>query len=62
VGNQVQFTNLDGAKHTSTEDNKLFETKLLAKDESEMIIFNDIGEFNYYCVPHPWMKAKIIVK
>jgi plastocyanin len=22
----------------------------------------DIGEYEYFCLPHPWMKAKVIVE
>jgi len=39
-----------------------FTTKLLAHGESESIVFEKEGEFNYSCAPHPYMKGKLIVK
>lgn len=62
VGDIVEFTNLDTVKHSAVEDNGVFDTGLLGKDESKQITFNEAGEFAYHCGPHPGMKANIIVK
>jgi plastocyanin len=24
--------------------------------------FDEVGEFEYFCTPHPWMRAKVIVE
>jgi plastocyanin len=62
VGDIVEFTNLDGVKHSAVEDNGVFDTGLLGKGESKSITFSEAGEYGYYCGPHPNMRAKIIVK
>jgi plastocyanin len=62
VGDIVEFTNLDGVKHSAVEDNGVFDTGLLGKGESKSVTFSEAGEFGYYCGPHPNMRAKIIVK
>jgi plastocyanin len=62
VGDIVEFTNLDTVKHSAVEDNGVFDTGLLGKDESNQITFEEAGEFAYHCGPHPGMKANIIVK
>ena len=62
VGDIVEFTNLDAVKHSAVADDDVFDTGLLAKDESKQITFSEAGEFGYYCGPHPDMRAAIIVK
>lgn len=39
-----------------------FNTKLLAHGESESVLFDQEGEFDYTCAPHPYMKGKVVVK
>jgi plastocyanin len=59
-GTTVIFHNLDDVVHTATADN-IFDTGDIKKDGSYSIQFDEVGEFSYYCKPHPFMKAKIIV-
>ena len=35
---------------------------LLNPDESFSYTFTEAGEFDYYCLPHPFMAAKVIVQ
>src|SRR3989344_3524102 len=61
-GDSVRWTNRDSVDHTATADNNAFDSPLLSDDESFTFTFNNAGEFSYYCKPHPYMKAKIIVE
>ena len=64
VGDSVVWTNMDLARHTATsEDWSLqgIDSGLLSKGESYSYTFEEMGEYDYYCVPHPYMKGKVIV-
>lgn len=62
VGDVVRFTNNDtGIIHTATAVDGSFDTGFLRSGESASITFTKAGEFEYFCLPHPWMRAKIIV-
>jgi len=64
-GTTVKWTNEDTAKHTvspSQGQTEPVESGLFGKGESYQYTFNQLGTFNYYCLPHPWMKAQIIVE
>ncbi|MBS3092067.1 cupredoxin family copper-binding protein [Candidatus Pacearchaeota archaeon] len=61
-GDSIRWTNRDSVDHTATSDNNAFDSPLLSDDESFTFTFNNAGEFSYYCKPHPYMKAKIIVE
>lgn len=39
-----------------------FSTPLLAHGESASVTFNELGEYEYMCAPHPYMHGKIIIK
>jgi amicyanin len=59
-GTKVTWTNNDSMRH-----NTVFETfkgPLLAKGESWSTVFDKTGTYAYFCGPHPWMKATVIVK
>jgi plastocyanin len=62
VGTTVTWTNQDTVKHTVTTQTQLFDSGLLAKDESFSYTFNQKGDFDYYCRPHPYMKGKVSVE
>lgn len=62
VGDSVKWTNFDIVDHSATADDNSFDTGLLSRGQSKTITFNETGTYNYHCIPHPWMKAKIIVK
>lgn len=57
--------------HTATADNgevrKYFNTGAIGAGspdkpvKSRPIQFPEVGEFSYYCEPHPWMRGKISV-
>jgi len=62
VGDSVRWTNFDTSAHTATADDGSFDTGLLSQGQSKTIVFNTNGTYSYHCTPHPWMRAKIIVK
>ena len=37
-------------------------SQLLSKADMTSFVFNEAGEFNVYCEPHPVMKMKVIVE
>ena len=61
VGTTVTWTNDDpNQMHTVTEVSGVFDSGFLATGESWSYTFNEVGEFDYYCLPHPWMRAKVM--
>ncbi|MFQ5967710.1 MAG: plastocyanin/azurin family copper-binding protein [Acidimicrobiia bacterium] len=63
VGTTVTWTNDDeGMMHTVTATDESFDSGFLKFGESWSYTFNEVGEFEYFCTPHPWMRAKVIVE
>jgi plastocyanin/sugar lactone lactonase YvrE len=64
VGQTVIFTNTGRITHTatSTSGDFKFDTGYLKAGQSATVTFDRPGTFDYYCQPHPWMKAVIIVE
>jgi len=50
-----------GMKETKFPDNK-FASGLFGQDKSFSVMFDEKGEYNYYCNIHPFMVAKIFVR
>ncbi len=67
AGTTVVWTNDDIAAHTvtsgSTADgiSDLFDSGLMPKDAVFEQTFDDAGEFDYFCILHPWMEGTVIV-
>ncbi len=62
VGDTVTWTNGDDAMmHSVTADDGSFDSGLLATGDSWSYTFTEPGEFEYFCSPHPWMRAKVVV-
>lgn len=63
-GTKVTWTNEDTVKHTVTmaDDSKEGpKSELFGKGETYSYTFNTVGTFDYYCLPHPYMKATVTV-
>lgn len=61
-GTKVTWTNNDSVQHNVIGDDlKELNGPLLKKGESYSYTFNEVGEFGYYCGPHPYMKGTVIV-
>ena len=61
VGTTVTWTNRDELLHTVSSVDDTFDSGFLAQDETWSYTFTEEGEFEYFCLPHPWMRAKVIV-
>jgi nitrite reductase (NO-forming) len=63
VGTTVTWTNDDpNQMHTVTDSNGAFDSGFLEAGDSWSYTFEEPGEFEYFCQPHPWMRAKVIVE
>jgi plastocyanin len=63
AGTTVTWTNEDpGMMHTVTSADELFDSGFLEEGASLSYTFDEPGEYEYFCGPHPWMRAKIIVE
>lgn len=61
VGTTVTWTNKDNVGHTATSDSGVFDSGLLYKGDSYSYTFTKTGTFSYFCTPHPYMVATIVV-
>lgn len=61
-GTKVTWVNKDEAPHTATSTDKKFNSGGLDTDDKWSLVFNDKGEFPYFCALHPHMTATITVK
>ncbi len=61
VGSTVVWTNQDTMAHTVTAVDGSFDSGTLTPNGSWSYTFNAPGEYEYFCEPHPWMRAKVIV-
>ncbi|MEX1287000.1 MAG: plastocyanin/azurin family copper-binding protein [Acidimicrobiia bacterium] len=62
AGTTVTWTNEDGMLHTVTDVDGAFDSGFFGEGESWSYTFTEPGEFEYFCQPHPWMRARIIVE
>lgn len=61
VGTTVTWTNDDNMVHTVTAADGSFDSDFIGPGETWSYTFDEVGEFNYACTPHPWMRARVIV-
>ena len=64
AGTTVTWTNRDDIPHTvvSTDDAKMFKSKVLDTDEKFSFTFTKAGSDPYFCSIHPKMTGKVIVQ
>lgn len=62
VGTTVEWKNKDPLLHSVTAVNKSFDSGLIQPGKTYRHTFTKAGTFNFYCVPHPFMKGTIVVK
>ena len=48
--------------HNTASDEGIWTSRLLDREESFTLQFDDVGTFPYHCDPHPFMKASVIVE
>lgn len=61
AGTTVVWTNLDSAPHTVASTSGIFDSGVMDKGKIFSYTFEDPGTYDYYCMLHPNMKAKVIV-
>ena len=62
VGDVVVWRNGDPLEHTVTADSAAFESPLIKPGELWSHRFTAAGRFAYHCMPHPFMKAVVLVQ
>ena len=64
VGATVTWTNRDDIPHTvtSSDDPKVFKSRVLDTDEKFSFTFTKSGTYPYFCSIHPKMTAKVVVE
>ncbi|MBX5489848.1 MAG: cupredoxin domain-containing protein [Chloroflexi bacterium] len=61
VGSTVRFVNDDPEIHTATQTGG-FDSGLIFPGESWQYTFTAPGEYQYVCLPHPFMVGTIVVQ
>lgn len=61
-GTYVLWVNEGEVVHSSTSDDGLWDSRLLAPGESYGRIFTEVGEHPYHCTPHPFMTGVVEVR
>jgi plastocyanin len=62
MGDTVEWKNADIVPHTVTAQDKSFDSGDIPPGSSWRLIAKKAGIFKYGCVPHPNMKAKLVVQ
>lgn len=70
VGTTIRWTNDDSIAHTVTSGavsgtsgvpDGRFDSGFMNPGDTFTFTFQEPGEYNYYCIPHPWMQGTVIV-
>src|ERR1043166_9157183 len=61
IGDTVTWTNIDGAGHTTTSDNNLWNSGTLQNGQTFSYTFNTPGTFPYHCSIHSQIRGSITV-
>jgi plastocyanin len=64
-GTTVTWINCEPAgtdSHTSTSDDALWDSPFLEPGQTFSHTFGAAGSFDYFCIPHPTMRAVVIVE
>ena len=68
TGSTVQWFNEDETIHTVTSGSPdegstgVFDSSIIDAGSSFEYTFNSVGEFDYYCIVHPWMTGSVSVE
>ena len=66
-GDSVTWVNEDSAFHSVTSGfyespTELFDSGHLDPFESFTFTFDEVGDYDYFCTLHPWMKGQVTVE
>jgi len=68
AGDTVEWVNIDSAAHTVTAGSpkdvqvEIFDSSLMMLDASWSFTFDETGNYDYFCMVHPWMIGSVTVK
>jgi amicyanin len=62
IGTTVTWVNLDSVQHTVTSRDNKFNSGMLNQNQTFSQLFTEPGDYEYYCIPHPYMVGKVIVE
>ena len=68
VGATVTWTNDDTAAHTVTSGtpsdgpDEIFDSSIIMAGNTFEYTFEEAGEYDYFCIVHPWMTGKVTVE
>ncbi|MDC0153184.1 plastocyanin/azurin family copper-binding protein [Nitrosopumilus sp.] len=68
MGTTIEWINEDAAMHTATSGSPtigadgIFDSQILNIDDTYQFTFEDAGNYDYYCILHPWMIGTINVE
>ncbi len=65
-GETISWTNVDVSAHTVTsglpgEPDGIFESNMLMPNKTWDFVFTNSGNYDYFCMIHPWMTGKVSV-
>ena len=62
TGSEIIWINRDLVGHTATADNGEFDTNMLQQNQASLsIVFDKVGVYPWFCVPHPQMVGAVNV-
>jgi plastocyanin len=61
VGETVTWINDDSGRHTVTSKDGVFDSGMMGKGQSFSHTFDKVGEYLYFCEPHPNMVGTVVV-
>lgn len=59
AGDTVEWTNNDTSIHTVTSTTELFDSGMMMANDKFEYQFVNAGQYDYYCMLHPWMKGSV---
>jgi len=62
AGTTVVWRNADPVQHSVVADDERFDSGLIDPGKHFAVTFAEVGTFGYHCVPHPFMKASVVVR
>jgi plastocyanin len=68
TGTTVEWINEDAAMHTATSGSPtsgadgIFDSEILNIGDTYQFTFADVGNYDYYCILHPWMIGTVNVE
>ena len=61
LGTTVEWTNNDPLPHSVTAVDKSFNSGLIYPGKTYRHTFTKAGTYEFYCMPHPFMKGTVVV-